>query len=409
MNNLQDGGLVLDDLKYVDLTPQELATWRLEPGDVVFNRTNSKELVGKCEVFDEPGDWAFASYLMRLRVDRARALPEFVSAFLSTKAGRSQINRESRQIIGMSNINAEELRTLRIPLPETSRQADLLEALNAARKARLRTLEDASALIRSLNEVVVRKVELRLPPSYEVISHAVRLHEVSRNRIDAAYHSPRHREGIRELHENPLPKMTLGYLSPQLAGGATPTRGDDDLYASEGIRFLRIMNVAPFEIILRDVKYITPEVHEGALSRSQLQVNDVLITITGRVGTAAVVPRELLPANINQHIVRLRLQTDEVLPEYLAAYLNSSFGLLLTKRGVSGGTRIAIDYETIRKLEIPIPSISVQEEIMAEVHSRRTEARRLRREAESIWERAKVEFEFALLGSTEVSSMEGEC
>ena len=407
MNNLQDDGLVLDDLKYVDLTQEELVNWRLEPGDVLFNRTNSKELVGKCEVFNERGDWVFASYLMRLRIDRARALPQFVSAFLSTRAGRAQIDQNSRQIIGMSNINAEELRTLRIPLPDTLRQAELLRVLNAAREDRLRTLEHARDLMRGLNEVVVGEIGLRLPLAGQLTSHAVRLHEVLKSRIDVAYHSPRNRQAIRELEENRLPKVPLGRLSPQLAGGATPTRGGNDLYAAEGIHFLRIMNVAPFEILLKDVKYITPEVHERTLGRSRLRADDVLLTITGRVGTAAVVPRHILPANINQHIVRLRLQSDEVLPDYLAAYLNSSFGSLLTNRGVSGGTRIAIDYETIRRLEIPIPSIAVQERIVAEVHSRRMEARRLRREAESIWKRARVEFETALLGSTDVAATEG--
>src|SRR5436190_20161176 len=99
MNNLQADGWLLEDLKYVELTPTEFAAWRLERGDIVFNRTNSKELVGKCEVFDEDGDWVFASYLMRLRVDSKRAVPEFVTAFLNTRAGRVQIDRESRQII----------------------------------------------------------------------------------------------------------------------------------------------------------------------------------------------------------------------------------------------------------------------------------------------------------------------
>ena len=190
MNNLQDDGLVLDDLKYVDLTQEELVNWRLEPGDVLFNRTNSKELVGKCEVFNERGDWVFASYLMRLRIDRARALPQFVSAFLSTRAGRAQIDQNSRQIIGMSNINAEELRTLRIPLPDTLRQAELLRVLNAAREDRLRTLEHARDLMRGLNEVVVGEIGLRLPLAGQLTSHAVRLHEVLKSRIDVAYHSP---------------------------------------------------------------------------------------------------------------------------------------------------------------------------------------------------------------------------
>ena len=57
MNNLQADGWRLDDIKYVKLTSNQFDSWHLERGDIVFNRTNSKELVGKCEVFDEQGDF----------------------------------------------------------------------------------------------------------------------------------------------------------------------------------------------------------------------------------------------------------------------------------------------------------------------------------------------------------------
>jgi len=146
MNNLQKDGWDFSDLKYVGITDVELARWRLEVGDIVFNRTNSKELVGKCEVFDHEGTWVFASYLMRLRVDREMAEPEFVAAFLNTQAGRLQIDRESRQIIGMSNINAEEIRTLRVPLPKVTKQRSLLAGLASARTERREKLEQAAGM-----------------------------------------------------------------------------------------------------------------------------------------------------------------------------------------------------------------------------------------------------------------------
>ena len=125
--------------------------------------------------------------------------------------------------------------------------------------------------------------------------------------------------------------------------------------------------------------------------------DDVLLTITGRVGNAAVVSAEMLPANINQHLVRLRIQNPNVLAEYLSAYLNSSVGLALSNRGVTGGTRIALDYNLIREIQIPVPPIQTQEQIAAEVRRRRLEARRLRAEAEADWAAAKQQFEEQLL------------
>lgn len=104
-----------------------------------------------------------------------------------------------------------------------------------------------------------------------------------------------------------------------------------------------------------DIKYITEDVHNNLLKRSQLQENDLLMTITGRIGTCAVVTKDCLPANINQHIVRIRLKYGYN-PHFVAAYLNSDIGLLLSNRGVTGTTRIALDYESIKK--IPFPNIT---------------------------------------------------
>jgi restriction endonuclease S subunit len=134
------------------------------------------------------------------------------------------------------------------------------------------------------------------------------------------------------------------------------------------------------------------------LKRSQLKENDVLMTITGRVGNAAIVKNDVLPANINQHIVRLRIQSSDVRPEYLAIFLNSSLGLALSNRAVTGGTRIALDYGAIRAIQIPVSSTSIQDGIIAESRHRDELARQLRDQAESEWQAAKRDFETQLLG-----------
>jgi hypothetical protein len=173
MSNMQPDGWDLTELKYVELADKEKTAWLLERGDILFNRTNSKELVGKCEVFDEPGEWVFASYLMRLTIDPEVTAPEFVSAFLSGLTGRSQIERDSRQIIGMTNINAEEIRALRIPLPDMTTQAGLLADLDAARAARDARLAAAEAEIAGLDAFVLGELGLSLGPAHAPIQPSV--------------------------------------------------------------------------------------------------------------------------------------------------------------------------------------------------------------------------------------------
>ncbi len=129
-------------------------------------------------------------------------------------------------------------------------------------------------------------------------------------------------------------------------------RANEEQYTDSGIKFLRIQNITPFGFDFSDVKYITEIVHGNLLKRSQLAENDLLMTITGRIGTSAVVTESCLPANINQHIVRIRLK-EGANPNFVAAYLNSSIGLLLSNRSVTGTTRLALDYDSIKKIPIP--------------------------------------------------------
>ncbi|MFX9665250.1 restriction endonuclease subunit S, partial [Acinetobacter baumannii] len=66
MNNLEDGRINTSDLKYIDLDRDDFEKFRLRKGNVLFNRTNSYELVGKTAIFNIDGEFVFASYLIRL-------------------------------------------------------------------------------------------------------------------------------------------------------------------------------------------------------------------------------------------------------------------------------------------------------------------------------------------------------
>jgi len=133
MNNLQNGLLDLRNIKHVSFSEEEAERLYLCPGDILINRTNSKELVGKCAVFNETGRYVFASYLIRARVDTALALPEYIALVINGRIGRQQIDRMSRPIGGQANINSEEIRSIKIPLPPLDVQAQIVADVQAVR------------------------------------------------------------------------------------------------------------------------------------------------------------------------------------------------------------------------------------------------------------------------------------
>lgn len=135
MLNLQGGEWSLSDMKYIAMTEPVRLPYLLKHGDILFNRTNSKELVGKCKVFDLEGEYVFASYLMRARVKREDQLnPEYVVAYMACSLGRLQIDAVSRQIAGMTNINAEELRELLVPIPSRPVQDRIVDRVGEIRR-----------------------------------------------------------------------------------------------------------------------------------------------------------------------------------------------------------------------------------------------------------------------------------
>ncbi|WP_241077370.1 restriction endonuclease subunit S [Achromobacter xylosoxidans] len=121
MNNLTYSGQIeLTELKYIT-AKQADEKYLVEPGDILFNRTNSKELVGKTAVYDGPIPMAYAGYLVRGRVNQSNA-PEYISAFLNSIWGKAILRNMCKNIVGMANINAREFGSIELPVPPSELQ-----------------------------------------------------------------------------------------------------------------------------------------------------------------------------------------------------------------------------------------------------------------------------------------------
>ncbi len=124
MGNVDYSGNVdLSDLKYVDLAPDDVVRFGLKDGDILFNRTNSKELVGKTGLWIGDREAILASYFIRLRVSEQKAHPFFVWAFMNSSHMKRVLFETARGAIGQANINSRELRAFRVPLPDLDEQA----------------------------------------------------------------------------------------------------------------------------------------------------------------------------------------------------------------------------------------------------------------------------------------------
>jgi len=129
MNNLTNGRIDISNLKYVDLDARSAQRFKLEPGDLLFNRTNSQDLVGKTSLFDLPEHFVFASYLIRVKCNANRANPRFLNAYLNWDKTQSRLRMLATRGVGQSNISASKLRGLLICLPPADVQSDIADCL----------------------------------------------------------------------------------------------------------------------------------------------------------------------------------------------------------------------------------------------------------------------------------------
>lgn len=126
MNNIVNGDIDTSNLKYLKVNQEKISNAILEKGDLLFNRTNSKELVGKTAVFELAGIYTFASYLIRLKFDPAKANSHYMNILFNSEIGRRQIDLTSRQVLGQANVNSQEIKEFIFPVPEIKIQEKIV-------------------------------------------------------------------------------------------------------------------------------------------------------------------------------------------------------------------------------------------------------------------------------------------
>lgn len=157
-------------------------------------------------------------------------------------------------------------------------------------------------------------------------------------------------------------KLSLGTLCSKIGSGATP-KGGKESYHEEGISLIRSTNVFDFRFSYPELAHID-ESQAQALDNVTVCENDVLFNITGvSVARCCMVPADVLPARVNQHVMILRPQAGKYMSYYLMfALCDNENKALLLGIGQSGSTREAINKQEMEAFQIEVPS---EEEIEA--------------------------------------------
>jgi type I restriction enzyme S subunit len=129
MNCQVNGQVVFRNLQFVDLDDKTFAAFRVNDGDLLFNRTNSYELVGRTAVFRHTRDAVFASYLIRLTLDPRKFQPEFLNYYINQPHVQAALKALASRGVSQANISASKLKEFRVPKPHLAEQHDIAALL----------------------------------------------------------------------------------------------------------------------------------------------------------------------------------------------------------------------------------------------------------------------------------------
>lgn len=384
MVNLQADAWDITELKYIKMKESEKKVYLLRNGDLLFNRTNSKELVGKCNVFNLPGEYVFASYLIRVRLKADTLLPDYVTAYLASPVGRIQIDAVSRQIAGMTNINAEEIRDLLIPIPKQETQQRVVGAWQKAIRQRDSTLESARNILADIDDMLLLELGIRpRPESPNTIESRMfrrALSEVSGERLDPVANQEKRRLLVAAIHSGRYPVSPLREIVG-IQKKLVDAISSGDVYIG-----LENIDGGSGEFIPTAVKEsvgTAVEFRKGQILFPKLRpyLNKTHLATFG--GVCSTEFHVFTPVGLRG--------------DYLTAFLRSRAIVDITSLLMTGNTLPRLQRTDIDRLPIPIPPKKDQERLAIQIEELKSKAATLRARAAENLAQAKGSIEALIL------------
>lgn len=153
MGNLQNGEIIWDNLAYTD-DNEDIEKYMLEKGDVLFNRTNSSEWVGKTSIYRGEYPAIYAGYLIKLDYYRDKVIGDFLNYMLNSPKAKEYCNLVKTDGVNQSNINAKKIGEFVIPVPSLEEQKEIVRILGVMSIKQKRILELVEEV---MEEIVLMK------------------------------------------------------------------------------------------------------------------------------------------------------------------------------------------------------------------------------------------------------------
>ena len=374
----------------------------LEYDDVLFNNTNSQELVGKTAILKENKKLFFSNHITQIKVDKSKANPDYLWIVLNIYQKKNIFYSICTNWNNQSGVGIELLKSIQVPLPPLKTQQEIVNIYNKANQAKKNKEQEAQPLLDSIDNYLLRELGIELPTKTSSVENKYFNRKINfffGKRYDPYYHQPFFEHAFSAIEKTLFEKKFLGKITTIITSGITPLSGGDAYISSQkGIPFVRSGDInINGDINFEELLYLKPEIHNGKMKSSRLQKNDILIAIVGATIGQVGVYKYDREANINQAIALVRLQ-DGINYEYVKEFIKSPIGQLNLDRLKRPVARANINLEEIASIRVVLPPLEKQNEIANGIQTIRVKAQQLQTEASLLLAEAKKEIEKIILG-----------
>jgi type I restriction enzyme M protein len=378
MNEIHNMLCDIDVSKFADISSVDIEAFRLKERDILFNRTNSFDFVGRTGLFKEcsDGKFVFASYLIRARTDESKVLPEYLVAFLNSRLGIWDVKRRARISINQSNVNAQELAAVKIPLLSLEFQERLKKIFNQAHLDRLKAID----IYQQAEDLLLGELGLQdwQPTEETVAVKSFAESFLSSDRFDAEYYQPKQQK-----------VMTIMRQSGLCIGDVVSLAKRKFQSEKEGsFNYIEIGNLSGEGFANSEVVAM-----EEAPSRAQwiVKPNDVITSTVRPIRRLSA----LIESEQNNYICSSGfavLKPTQIEPEVLLVYLRSPIVCEILDLHTTASMYPAISTEDLLNIPITLPEKTTRQKIAEKVR----ESRKAREQSKQLLEIAKTGVERAI-------------
>ncbi len=293
----------------------------LQKGDFLFSHINSVWYLGKTGYFDIDKQVVHGVNLLRFRANRECILPKYAYEIFNQNEFIEEVQKYAIKAANQASVNVKSIQNLKIPLPPLDIQQKIVDEIEVLEKEEKQASEKIDGLKEEINLTISStKGEM----------------------------------------------IKLEMITSKIGSGATP-RGGEGSYQSNGISLIRSQNIYDSTFVEKGLAFINEKQAEK-LNNVTVEQNDILFNITGAsIARCCIVEDKYLPARVNQHVSIIRTNAKAV-PQYVQKVLvspNIKNKLFIIGEGAT--SRQAITKGQLEEFKIPLPPLSEQQKIVAEI------------------------------------------